>query len=116
MKKTVGKFLKLYEPPFFPFRSLSDRAFDLGLTEVTSVTGEQFLTANHVSNSFWKIEKTLTKSRLGLHFRLKLSKPAQESTMVKIWAISMVWRLWSVWLSKALCLLRVEIGKSLPDS
>lgn len=52
MKKTVGKFLQLYTPPFFPFRSLSDRAFDLGLTEVTAVTGEQFLAANNVSKSF----------------------------------------------------------------
>jgi len=50
MKKTVGKFLQLYTAPFFPFRSLSDRAYDLGLTEVTSVTGEQFLAANNVSS------------------------------------------------------------------
>jgi prenylcysteine oxidase/farnesylcysteine lyase len=49
MRSTVGKFLKLYEPPFFPFRSLSDRALDLDLTPVTAVTGEQFLTANNVS-------------------------------------------------------------------
>jgi prenylcysteine oxidase / farnesylcysteine lyase len=49
MRTTVAKFLKLYEPPFFPFRSLSDRALDLDLTPVTAVTGEQFLTANNVS-------------------------------------------------------------------
>ena len=49
MKSTVAKFLKLYEAPFFPFRSLSERVIDLGLVEVTSVTGEQFLTANNVS-------------------------------------------------------------------
>lgn len=49
MRKIVGKFSKLYEPPFFPFRSLSDRVLDLELTWVTAVTGEQFLAANNVS-------------------------------------------------------------------
>ena len=52
MRSTVEKFLKLYEPPFFPFRSLSDRALDLDLTWVTAVTGEQFLAANNVSQHF----------------------------------------------------------------
>jgi len=50
MKATVGKFLKLYEAPFFPFRSLSDRALDLDLTSATSMTGEQLLAENNVSN------------------------------------------------------------------
>ena len=48
MQSTVGKFRKLYEYPFFPFRSLSDRALDLDLTSVTAVTGEQYLAANNV--------------------------------------------------------------------
>lgn len=50
MKATVGKFLKLYDAPFFPFRSLSDRALDLDLTPVTSMTGEQLLAENNVSS------------------------------------------------------------------
>ena len=50
MKSTVGKFRKLYEYPFFPFRSLSDRALDLGLTDITALTGEQLLSANNVSS------------------------------------------------------------------
>ena len=49
MKSTVGKFRKLYKYPFFPFRSLSDRVLDLGLTDITSITGEQLLAANNVS-------------------------------------------------------------------
>jgi prenylcysteine oxidase/farnesylcysteine lyase len=49
MKSIVGKFRSLYETPFFPFRSLSDRALDLDLVSVTSVTGEQLLAANNVS-------------------------------------------------------------------
>lgn len=48
MKDTVGKFRRLYEYPFFPFRSLSDRASDLGLIPITSLTGEQLLAANNV--------------------------------------------------------------------
>lgn len=55
MKSTVGKFRALYAAPFFPFRSLSDRALDLGLTAITGVTGEQLLTANGVS-ILWVVE------------------------------------------------------------
>lgn len=51
MQSTVGAFRKLYEFPFFPFRSLSDRVFDLGLTEVTSLTGEQLLKDNNVGQT-----------------------------------------------------------------
>lgn len=47
-KKTIGPFLKLYKAPFFPFRSLSDRALDLGLTEFTAATGAQLLADNKV--------------------------------------------------------------------
>jgi prenylcysteine oxidase/farnesylcysteine lyase len=49
MKASVAKFLKLYEAPFFPFRSLSDAALDLDFISVTGLTGEQqLLTANKV--------------------------------------------------------------------
>jgi prenylcysteine oxidase/farnesylcysteine lyase len=51
MQSTVGKFQKLYEFPFFPFRSLSSRAIDLDLTSVTSITGAQLLADNNVSSS-----------------------------------------------------------------
>jgi prenylcysteine oxidase / farnesylcysteine lyase len=49
VKSTVAKFQKLYQYPFFPFRSLSDRALDLDLTSLTSVTGEQLLGASNVN-------------------------------------------------------------------
>ncbi|CZR57547.1 related to prenylcysteine lyase [Phialocephala subalpina] len=52
MQSTVGKFRKLYEFPFFPFRTLSDRVFDLGLTEVTALTGEQLLKENNIGAPF----------------------------------------------------------------
>lgn len=48
MKTVVGKFLQLYEAPYFPFRSLSERIEELDLKTVASVTGEQFLADNNV--------------------------------------------------------------------
>lgn len=48
VQNTIATFLKLYEEPFFPFRSLSDRAFQLDLVKITGVTGKQFLEANKV--------------------------------------------------------------------
>ncbi|KAI3395063.1 hypothetical protein diail_1820 [Diaporthe ilicicola] len=52
MQSTVATFLKLYEEPYFPFRSLSTRAFELDLVKVTGVTGEQFLADNGISAAF----------------------------------------------------------------
>lgn len=44
----VGKFLQLYEGPWFPFRSLTQRVFELELEKITGVTGERFLEENKV--------------------------------------------------------------------
>lgn len=52
VKKTVDAFLNMYEEPHFPFRSLSETAYELGLTKITGVTGQQLLEANHVGSSF----------------------------------------------------------------
>ncbi|KAJ6781516.1 hypothetical protein PWT90_11048 [Aphanocladium album] len=52
VKTVVDTFLKLYEPPFFPFRSLTQRAYELGLERVTGVTGEQFLADNKINPEF----------------------------------------------------------------
>ncbi|ESZ93602.1 hypothetical protein SBOR_6031 [Sclerotinia borealis F-4128] len=52
MKTVVGKFLQLYEAPYFPFRSLSERVEELDLKTVASVTGEQFLADNNIVGSF----------------------------------------------------------------
>ena len=49
VKEVVGQFLQLYEEPWFPFRSLTQRVFELGLEKVTAVTGEQFLDQKGVS-------------------------------------------------------------------
>ena len=52
MKSIVGKFLRLYEEPLFPFRSLSEAAVALDLINATSTPGDIFLGANHVSELF----------------------------------------------------------------
>jgi prenylcysteine oxidase/farnesylcysteine lyase len=52
MKAVVGKFLKMYEEPVFPFSSLTQAAQDVGLLAVTSATGEAFLRENSISSSF----------------------------------------------------------------
>ncbi|KAL7820759.1 hypothetical protein V8C26DRAFT_393271 [Trichoderma gracile] len=52
VKEVVGKFLKLYEGPYFPFRSLTARAYELGLVGATAVTGEQFLKQHKIDEAF----------------------------------------------------------------
>ncbi|PVI06903.1 prenylcysteine oxidase-like protein 1 precursor [Periconia macrospinosa] len=52
MKDTVGKFLNFYEKPLFPFKSLSKAVQDVGLIEVTGLTGEQFLKNKGVGDLF----------------------------------------------------------------
>ncbi|KAI0964954.1 prenylcysteine oxidase [Xylaria arbuscula] len=52
VQSTIASFLKLYEEPFFPFRSLSTRAFQLDLVKITGMTGRQFLAANNLDGPF----------------------------------------------------------------
>lgn len=52
MKEIVGKFLRLYEEPLFPFQSLSEAAAAVDLLNTTSSTGEAFLAANRISTLF----------------------------------------------------------------
>ena len=52
MKSIVGKFLRLYEEPFFPFQSLSEAAAAVDLLNVTSTTGDAFLAMSQISPLF----------------------------------------------------------------
>ena len=52
MKSTVGKFMNMYEAPYFPWISLSDVVYELGLTAVTAATGEQYLKENSIGDLF----------------------------------------------------------------
>lgn len=47
-RSTVANFLQLYEAPWFPFESLTARAAELQLAQLTNVTGEQFLDEHQV--------------------------------------------------------------------
>lgn len=52
VKSVVGKFTQMYEAPHFPFQSLTEKAFELGLLDATGVTGEQFLAQNNIDARF----------------------------------------------------------------
>ncbi|KAI1498007.1 hypothetical protein F5X99DRAFT_394855 [Biscogniauxia marginata] len=52
VQETVATFLQLYHAPNFPFRSLSTRAYELGLVKITGFTGQQFLAENKLDGPF----------------------------------------------------------------
>ena len=52
MRSVVGKFLAMYEEPYFPFESLTQVAQDVGLLAVTAATGEQYLEESGITGSF----------------------------------------------------------------
>ena len=52
MKNIVGRFLRLYEEPVFPFQSLTEAAAAVDLLNVTASSGQDFLTTNHISTLF----------------------------------------------------------------
>ena len=52
MKKTVAKFLRMYEEPVFPWKSLNEVVAEVGLLGEMGVTGEQLLKQEGVSDKF----------------------------------------------------------------
>lgn len=52
MKRTVAKFLQIYNEPMFPFKSLAFAAAEVGLLDSTSTPGETFLENNNISPGF----------------------------------------------------------------
>ncbi|KAI9724628.1 MAG: hypothetical protein M1828_003652 [Chrysothrix sp. TS-e1954] len=62
MQDQVGRFLKLYDYPHFPFASLSQAVADVNLTHTTSVTGELLLDPSGDVNDFaWDIVQAATR-------------------------------------------------------
>lgn len=51
-KESTGKFLRMYEPPVFPFEDLTQAVEDLELTEYTSTTGESVLEEGGAGGAF----------------------------------------------------------------
>ena len=71
VKKAVGQFLQMYEPPIFPFKSLSDAADTLGLQSATSLPGSVFLESNRVSSGFAReIVQASTRVNYGQNLEL----------------------------------------------
>lgn len=53
MKTVVGKFMRMYEEPIFPFTAgLTAAAQAVGLTAVTAATGEQYMRENGIKGAF----------------------------------------------------------------
>ena len=52
MKTTISRFLKMYQEPYFPFRSLSKVALELGLAPLTSITGDELLRQHSILPPF----------------------------------------------------------------
>ncbi|KAI5467063.1 Prenylcysteine lyase-domain-containing protein [Mariannaea sp. PMI_226] len=52
VKSVVESFMKLYEEPHFPFESLTAKALDLGLVNITGLTGEQLLEKSNINIRF----------------------------------------------------------------
>lgn len=52
MKDMVAKFLQLYEPPIFPFRSLTSAVRAIGLADIVAVTGLKHLHQSNVGSPF----------------------------------------------------------------
>lgn len=52
MEATVGKFMRMYDEPLFPWKSLNDAVEEVGLLPTTGVTGEQFLKDQGVSDKY----------------------------------------------------------------
>lgn len=52
MQSTIGRFLRLYEEPLFPFRELDEVAARVGLVDFTASTGKEILMKGGVSEKF----------------------------------------------------------------
>ncbi|KAJ5551133.1 Prenylcysteine oxidase [Penicillium sp. DV-2018c] len=71
MKSVVGRFLRLYEEPLFPFRSLSEAAVAADLINATASAGDVFLRANGIDSLFAReIVQASTRVNYGQNLQL----------------------------------------------
>lgn len=52
MKRTLAKFVAMYDDPIFPFASLTQAVQDVELLGVTSQTGENYMAENGITGAF----------------------------------------------------------------
>ncbi|KAF1810583.1 Prenylcysteine oxidase [Eremomyces bilateralis CBS 781.70] len=81
VQKTVNRFLKMYEEPFFPWSSLSDVALLLGLTQATAATGIEFLEKNGVGGLF---AKEIVQASTRVNYAQELNEIHGLETMVSM--------------------------------
>lgn len=79
MKSTTEKFFKMYDAPFFPFKDLSQVVYDVGLTDVTAVTGEVYLKQNGI---FEKFGRELVQASTRVNYAQNLDTIHGLETMV----------------------------------
>ena len=104
VKKTAGQFLQMYEPPIFPFASLTDAVETLGLLRVTSLPGSLFLEGNGVSSAF---AKEIIQSGTRVNYGQNLPLIHGLGTMVSMSAENAMavkggnWQIFDGWLKAA---------------
>lgn len=71
MKSVVGRFLRLYEEPLFPFSSLTEAAVAADLINATVSSGDVFLQTNSIDSLFAReIIQASTRVNYGQNLRL----------------------------------------------
>ena len=71
VKSIVGRFLRLYEEPLFPFSSLSEATAAMGLLNSTASSGEKFLYSNDIDSLFAReIIQASTRVNYGQNLQL----------------------------------------------
>ncbi|CAI7579709.1 unnamed protein product [Penicillium glandicola] len=71
VKSVVGRFLRLYEEPLFPFNSLTEAAVAAELINATASSGDLFLQANSIDSLFAReIIQASTRVNYGQNLKL----------------------------------------------
>lgn len=69
--RTAAKFSMLYEPPLFPFSSLTSAVGKLGLHEPAALPGDKFLAAHGIHGRFpWEVIQASTRVNYGQNLEL----------------------------------------------
>lgn len=70
VKEMIRKFVKIYDPPFFPWGSLTQVMYELGLSDMASMTGEAFVKEKGISEKFAReIVQALTRVNYAQNLR-----------------------------------------------
>ncbi|KAK2004002.1 prenylcysteine oxidase [Colletotrichum falcatum] len=88
VQSTVATFLQLYERPHFPFRSLTQRAFELDLLKATSATGEHELFAHDIIQAATRVNYASNLKHIhGLETMVSLAPEGAKQVIGGNWQI-----------------------------